>query len=752
MTDRKAAARDAITSLCALTALALSFMGLSGVLVAGPWMAQVVGVIAIVGVSSAVARLLGAGRFSPSIGSVAGGITVLVLASSLRPGLADPVTGVGSLIHDGVQSLANQVAPAVVTPGVAMVVLSGAFLAATFTNILVFPVRGVAATGLLPVAVLCIQGLILDSTPEMPIVVGVAAFYVLALLVSRARGWSLLSVACALVLVVPFAVAFGVPLTSSSTGQLSLWGQRVGSHTDLLIALSQNVEQPAATPALSFRLDRGDVAPYFGLSTITDLGGSVWSPDVATDGTPEQGTSQLPPYLDEGVRENLQNSGLLESTQGMVSVTLASIRTNWLPAPRYTFAAPDVPPGWLWSASTMSVYSAHTTNAGDSYQLSFTNLATLRDVASGSQASLILNGPGVSSDASARPDTTAATALPAETPAIVSETAKRVATGGGALEQMNQLVSFFLAGDFSYSTSAPRAEGYAGTGAQVAGTFLEKKRGYCVQFAGTLALMARTLGIPARLVVGYTPGPRAADGTYSVTSNNMHSWVEAWVPKLGWLPFDATPGVGVNASASSPSAPAPPLSSAPASSSSASSPVAPESASAPPSTPSASPLAAADAPSSSAQWLVPVLSGIAVFSALMALLLLPALLRGRARRSRLAQGRPADVWREFVATARDVGWRPPPAATSRECAQSIATTLELSHGSAECVYRAAVGFETAAFSGTRSSRGAEAISPDQAHEVIRELMAKRGAFRRLRALVAPVSLWARPLQHTRRHR
>ncbi len=69
------------------------------------------------------------------------------------------------------------------------------------------------------------------------------------------------------------------------------------------------------------------------------------------------------------------------------------------------------------------------------------------------------------------------------------------------------------------------------------------KRGYCQQFAGTMALMLRYLGIPARVAVGFTRG-KWEDGGWTVTDHDAHAWVEVWFAGHGWLPFDPTPGRG----------------------------------------------------------------------------------------------------------------------------------------------------------------------------------------------------------------
>jgi transglutaminase-like putative cysteine protease len=74
--------------------------------------------------------------------------------------------------------------------------------------------------------------------------------------------------------------------------------------------------------------------------------------------------------------------------------------------------------------------------------------------------------------------------------------------------------------------------------------FVEKTRaGYCQHFAGAMALMARLLGIPARVAVGFTSGHYEGGG-WTVTDHDAHAWVEAWFPGYGWIPFDPTPGRG----------------------------------------------------------------------------------------------------------------------------------------------------------------------------------------------------------------
>ncbi|MDR2658265.1 MAG: hypothetical protein LBB86_10615 [Oscillospiraceae bacterium] len=76
---------------------------------------------------------------------------------------------------------------------------------------------------------------------------------------------------------------------------------------------------------------------------------------------------------------------------------------------------------------------------------------------------------------------------------------------------------------------------------------LDGKEGYCTYFASAMAVMARIADIPARYVEGYVARPDAG-GTVLVTGMNAHAWVEAYLPGLGWISVDATPGIPPNES------------------------------------------------------------------------------------------------------------------------------------------------------------------------------------------------------------
>lgn len=68
------------------------------------------------------------------------------------------------------------------------------------------------------------------------------------------------------------------------------------------------------------------------------------------------------------------------------------------------------------------------------------------------------------------------------------------------------------------------------------------RAGNCELYASAMALLVRSLGIPARLVIGYRGGDWSAnDEAYTVRKSNAHVWVEVYFPGSGWMLFDPTP-------------------------------------------------------------------------------------------------------------------------------------------------------------------------------------------------------------------
>lgn len=72
--------------------------------------------------------------------------------------------------------------------------------------------------------------------------------------------------------------------------------------------------------------------------------------------------------------------------------------------------------------------------------------------------------------------------------------------------------------------------------------FLVEKEGYCVHFSTAFVMMARSVGIPARWVKGYTSGVRSGFNEYTISDKHAHAWGEIYLPHAGWITFEPTPG------------------------------------------------------------------------------------------------------------------------------------------------------------------------------------------------------------------
>jgi transglutaminase-like putative cysteine protease len=133
------------------------------------------------------------------------------------------------------------------------------------------------------------------------------------------------------------------------------------------------------------------------------------------------------------------------------------------------------------------------------------------------------------------------TEIPGNLPGAVKKTAQEVTAGAtNDYQRAVKLQDWFsVNGGFTYDTDVD-----SGTGIQAITRFLKDKRGFCIHFSFTMAAMARTLGIPARVAVGFTPGTPQPDGSMSVGLRDAHAWPELYFQGVGWTQFEPTPGRG----------------------------------------------------------------------------------------------------------------------------------------------------------------------------------------------------------------
>lgn len=339
----------------------------------------------------------------------------------------------------------------------------------------------------------------------------------------------------------------------------------------------------------------------------------------------------------------------------------------------------------------------------------------------------------------------------------------------GQIAAMRWLVDYFTDPDngFVYTLDAPDGDGR--NNLEVVGDFLERRSGYCTHYASALAVLGRALGVPTRMVLGYSAsGVQAeADFTYEVSADQLHAWVEAYIDDVGWVPFDVTPASADDAEADDTDTPAAPgrddadalLSEGDADAADADNtttdddtPDTDGNAGDGSGTTSAQQTADADGLPSPATSLAWVAGGIGAMLAVVALCCLPALVRRRRRRRRLriASGTGADgerwiaAWQEIVDSAWDNGVRWGKADTDRDIARRIVDLLESGSSAGtetiEQVGRIAVQATAAAFGGTSEHAGDLAPIVESAAETMRAANAAPW-YRRILGVLCPASLF-----------
>jgi len=130
------------------------------------------------------------------------------------------------------------------------------------------------------------------------------------------------------------------------------------------------------------------------------------------------------------------------------------------------------------------------------------------------------------------------TALPASVPERVYALARQVTQAAGTPYDEARALELYLRKNYVYSLDVPLPP----ANSDVADNFLfALQRGYCDYYATAMVVMARSVGLPARLVMGFSTGRyQAAAAEYVVTAADAHAWVEVYFSGVGWVEFEPT--------------------------------------------------------------------------------------------------------------------------------------------------------------------------------------------------------------------
>lgn len=215
------------------------------------------------------------------------------------------------------------------------------------------------------------------------------------------------------------------------------------------------------------------------------------------------------------------------------SVTIGSLSSRLLPVPTSTVDVTGLP---ATAVTTAGVLSPSSSTPGETYT------ATALTTTLGRLSEPVGAGGPLGGRAS-QGLTTSELAHYLELPAIpsaVANLARQVtATATSPLAQAEDLVDWFRSGHFHYTLTPPAAP----VGVDPLVAFLTIGRaGSCESFSGAFAVMARTLGLPTRVAVGFTGGTPDASGSSVIVGGDAHAWPEVYLgATAGWVSFEPTP-------------------------------------------------------------------------------------------------------------------------------------------------------------------------------------------------------------------
>ena len=130
--------------------------------------------------------------------------------------------------------------------------------------------------------------------------------------------------------------------------------------------------------------------------------------------------------------------------------------------------------------------------------------------------------------------------LPGDLPERVKDLAGRLTrTADTPLDKARAIETYLRGESFTYSQDIEAPP----TGSDGVDHFLfETRTGYSDYFASSMAVMLRSVGVPARLAAGYAPGEfDEASGLNAVRDSDSHAWVQVYFPEFGWIDFEPTP-------------------------------------------------------------------------------------------------------------------------------------------------------------------------------------------------------------------
>lgn len=327
-----------------------------------------------------------------------------------------------------------------------------------------------------------------------------------------ARRMATITIAVALVspLVLPHAEAL-ISFRSGSGGNGS-GGSGGTGEVDLLADVAATLNKQSNLELFKVRASR---PAYWKLATLSDFDGRIWSRG-SVDETPATAGQIAPALVASPDSASLTQRFTIEGLSGTY------LPAAYLPG---TVQFPNDSP-----AAANLVFGNDTADlrlaSGDVSRLTYTVTSSVPNY---SYLELVDAKIGSLPNA-------AFTQTPAMTPAVRNLLQDWTAGETTPFEKLSAIQAH-LRSEFRYTVDTD-----IGSTSRALTDFLTKTRaGFCQQFAAAFAYLARALGYPARVDIGFLPGTETSSHTFTVRGTDAHAWPEVYFEKFGWVAFEPTP-------------------------------------------------------------------------------------------------------------------------------------------------------------------------------------------------------------------
>lgn len=506
-----------------------SGLSLEGLVETASWLPSALVVLTVTAASLVLVRTWLASIWSPTV--ISGAIGLYLTAALFVPGdgMLDPLPGLAAprefvaLLREGVADTATQ-PPVVGSAGLALGIVSALLVVLLLAELLAVGCRAPAWSGIALLAPWMPAVALGEAVPGWVFVLAATGYLGLLVLHStgtageRARHSASRSAAgaAALTVVVALIAAPAVLLIPTSTWQWSESGGTSATRLDLGLDVSDHLDRGADVLLYSYRASDPESLGPLHAYTLTEFTGQRWLRGTEPRETePVQDQVLWPSPIEADRPGQRLQMNVLDLAQDRLLLPdqprRLSIQGEWA----YDGEADEV----IGSGSTPLEYEA------EIFEVDLDPVAL--------NAVELVEDPEVDPLTLHVPDTGHADQIRALT--------QRVVDSAGARTQYEQAVAIqdFLRFDsqFTYDVEVDPART-----SDAVWDFLGSGRGYCVQFATAMVVMARTLDIPARMAVGFLPGEEAdQDGTVEVSGHRAHTWPQVYFHGVGWVRFEPTP-------------------------------------------------------------------------------------------------------------------------------------------------------------------------------------------------------------------